>query len=154
MASFPIFKYEIENNFKYDYVIRIRPDCMINNKMIFDDPLGNRLFENRLSYKSLETKNTILNSGSEYIITFREILIYFMPRSVFLKVFPLGVTYGTRRSYNDGYWFNAESQLKSICIDNGINIFDSSTPLECKSLYDYDESINKSEEVDFYLKRR
>lgn len=158
IASFSIFNYEKENKFQYDYIIRIRPDCMINSKMIFDDPLDNLLFKNRLLYKSLIVNfistNLSSDSSSDYIITFRENIIYFMPRSAFTKIFTLGVTYGMRKTYNDGFWFNAESQLKSICINNNITIFDSSTISECKSLYEYDDSIATLDEVDFYLKRR
>ena len=39
---------------------------------------------------------------------------------------PLGITYGMYKKNNEGdLWFNAENQLRQICIENEIDIFDS-----------------------------
>jgi hypothetical protein len=60
----------------------------------------------------------------------------------------------------DDYWFNAECQLKQICLDNEIDVYNSTTDLEGKSLYEYnkcnyfDESnnlLNKS--YSFFIMR-
>jgi hypothetical protein len=61
---------------------------------------------------------------------------------------------------NNFYWFNAESQLFQICRENGVDIFDSTTDLEEKSIYNYNENnyfennvLKKSNDFSFFIRR-
>ena len=56
-----------------------------------------------------------------YAITFRKNIIYFIKRKLFTNISNLGVTYGSEHKMeNNDYWFNAESQLEQIFIENDI----------------------------------
>ena len=45
-----------------------------------------------------------------------------------------------RAPIEDEYLFNAENQFRNACYHSGINIFDYSSDLEEKSLYEYDQN--------------
>lgn len=47
--------------------------------------------------------------------------------------------YGTYQLKNDAYWFNAECQLKKVCLENQIDFFSSTSQLEDDSLYKYNQ---------------
>jgi hypothetical protein len=49
----------------------------------------------------------------------------------------LGITYGLYKLKDHDMWFDSESQLKQICIESEIDMFDSYTTLEVQSLYEY-----------------
>lgn len=173
--------YEIQHHITYDYILRIRCDCVITRPLNF--PLYNieditmmvnqiknmhqtdniddivsilmtSLYDsnraqvkmNRRHYGNVKfTDNFIeelyhyLKEG-KFLITLRENVCYFAKRNVFDLISPLGITYGKSKTYDDGQWFNAEGQLKSICLDNGIDIFDSGSDIEIKSLYEYNQN--------------
>jgi len=87
----------------------------------------------------LVTKEKIIdymNTGN-YLITIRKNVFYIGKRSVFERISQLGITYGENRSPKYENWFDAESQLETICEVNRISIFDSMTRLEGESLYQY-----------------
>jgi hypothetical protein len=96
-----------------------------------------------------------------YAITFRKNIIYFMRRKLFTNISKLGITYGSEHKMeNNDYWFNAESQLDQIFIENDIDVFDSTTNLEHNSLYSYDENVyfensvlKKTHEFLFFIRR-
>jgi hypothetical protein len=198
-------KYENQNIIKYDYVYRIRCDCVITRPLVFNTTIDLKLlFEliinnhdvdmistksicilmtslcdmNRLLVKEGISRNDIVHYDinvikenfitnmenylleGNYLIALRENVCYFTTRKTFEKIYNLGITYGMSKSYDDGYWFNAECQLKSKCIDNKIDYYNSVSDIECKSLYDYDESnyYNNNELINrddlfFFLKR-
>jgi hypothetical protein len=216
LAYQKIVDYEYRENFKYDYVIRIRCDVIITHPIYFDwdsfdesyikqcfeeiqkqknyenlissDSLGtfmnsiffkNRIYstikvENNCIISSdnfkflLQTNNEIiffsmlkdyLNKG-KFIITLRENVLFFIKRKYMTFIAPLGITYGMYKNKSNDYWFNAENQLKQICIENDIDIFDSHTILEEESLYKYDENnyykdgkLIKNNNVFFFIKR-
>lgn len=202
LAYLQLEEYEIKNNFKYDYILRIRTDCVLTKPFIIknyhDDDIikifnlikdvhqtndiakivtifmTSMLDDNRCNVTSDIThkyyiKNNhyqfmshfinYLNQG-DYLITFRDNVIYYGPRQVFDKIYQLGITYGQLREYDDGYWFNAEGQLKSICLHHHIDIFDSWTTLECQSLYNYqhdnyyhDNKLKQKDDLLFFLQR-
>ena len=198
-------QYENEHQFKYDYVIRIRTDCVVtkpfiiktyneedvktifNKQHIFNENdlstmitlfMTSMLDSNRMNLKNMNRTcypsfyhHYLINNfdyeqfvkyikEGYYLITFRENVIYYGPRHVFDKIHQLGITYGQLKTYNDGYWFNAECQLKSICLHHNIDIYDSSTTLEVKSLYEYDvqnyyqnDQLKNLDDVLFFLQR-
>jgi hypothetical protein len=199
-------KYEKENNITYDYIYRIRCDCVITRPLTLNTSINlNILFEliknihhvdivstqavsilmnslfdiNRLLVKEGIVRNEIVNYDIDsfkenfiskmenyllegnYLIALRENVCYFTTRKAFKKIYNLGITYGMSQSYNDGYWFNAECQLKSKCIDNKIDYYNSVSDIECQSLYKYNESNYYSEgqlinrnDLFFFLKRQ
>ncbi len=213
LAYLDLEKYEHNNNIKYDYILRIRCDCVITRPLCFDwktydilqikhiceqikhmhkfdtiishdvltifmnsiyDITRFNIIEN-ITRKFYNTKTLLftkdendflqyiveyLNKG-EFIITLRENVAYFATRNTFKKIYQLGIKYGKSRTYDDGYWFNSEGQFKSICLDNQIDIFDSSTDKEISSLYEYNKNnyYNKNNEliknnnILFFLKR-
>jgi hypothetical protein len=101
-----------------------------------------------------------LNKG-KFLITLRQNVLFFIKRKYMTFIAPLGITYGMYKKNNEGdLWFNAENQLRQICIENDIDIFDSHTTLEEDSLYKYNEnnyykdgSLIKNNEVFFFIKR-
>jgi len=77
-----------------------------------------------------------INKG-KYIITLRKNVFYVIKREFYQDIMHLGLTYGSYTNPDNAYWWNAESQLQEICKVNNISIFDSTTLLEDKSLYEY-----------------
>ena len=211
-----IVEYEYKNNFKYDYVIRIRCDVIITHPIyldwdMYDEAYIKKCFEEIQAHKKYENlicpdaliifmnslffKNRIycdveiennciissdnfkiflqtnnekiffsmlkeyLNKG-KFLITLRENVIFFIKRKYMTFIALLGITYGMYKNKKDDYWFNSESQLKQICIENDIDIFDSYTKLEVDSLYNYNENnyynnneLIKNNNVFFFIKR-
>jgi hypothetical protein len=101
-----------------------------------------------------------LNKG-KFIITLRQNVLFFIKRKYMTFIAPLGITYGLYKNKNDDYWFNAENQLRQICIENDVDIFDSCTTLEEDSLYKYHENnyykdgeLIKNNNFFFFIKRR
>jgi hypothetical protein len=82
-----------------------------------------------------ELENYIKNGN--YVISLRKNVIYFMKRELMDTIHILGITYGKYKPENNNYWFNAESQFEEICCQNNIDVFNSTTPLEGNSLYNY-----------------
>lgn len=80
-----------------------------------------------------------LNNGN-YVIALRVNNVYFMKRELMNKIHILGITYGKYKLDNETYWFNAESQLKQICVENNIDFYSSCCDLEDKSLYEYNNN--------------
>jgi hypothetical protein len=100
-----------------------------------------------------------LNKG-KFIITLRENVLFFMKRKYMSFIALLGITYGMYKMKDNEMWFNSENQLKQICIENNIDIFDSYTQLEVKSLYEYDHNnyykdgeLIKNNNAFFFIKR-
>jgi hypothetical protein len=206
LAFLDIKKYEEFTGIKYDYVFRIRCDCVITRPLYFDldnidiqDRLnrikevhgkeGNiiEIFMNslhdirRINLKDNIDRRSVVSNGSlglpgskntvdvlrkyldngKFLITLRENVCYFGRRDAFEAIHKLGIQYGKSRSYDKGYWFDSESQLKSVCLDNKVDIYDSTTTLEVQSLYEYnrdnyykgDELIDR-DDVFFFLYRQ
>jgi hypothetical protein len=216
LAYQKIVDYEYKENFKYDYVIRIRCDVIITHPIYFDwgdfeesyikqcfeeiqkqkkyeniiCPDALIIFMNSIFLKNriycttkinnnciicsdnfkflLQTSNEkvffsmlkeYLNKG-KFIITLRQNVLFFVKRKYMTFIAPLGVTYGLYKNKKDEYWFNAENQLRQICIENDLDIFDSHTTLEEDSLYKYNENnyykdgvLIKNNDVFFFIKR-
>jgi len=76
----------------------------------------------------------------KYINAFRVNVIYFIKRETMEKIHTLGITYGKYRLPNHTHWFDAESQLKQMCVENDIDFYSTVTPLEGASLYNYQVS--------------
>jgi predicted small secreted protein len=166
--------YEIKTSMNYDKIIS--NDTITHFMNVF-------YYKNRVNYKNIRIHSktnsndfnyllTIQNEeefirGVEnylkegnYLITLRNNIIYFMKRKHMTNIHILGITYGNYKSENNDYWFNAESQLEQICIQNDIDFFSSTTELEDKSLYNYnhtdyfDENNNLLDnEYLFFIKR-
>jgi hypothetical protein len=137
-----------------------------NEKRIYYNDLFISKYSNNSCNKLLEIENeevfidSLVNylKNGNYIIAFRENVIYFVKRNLMTNIHVLGITYGNYK-IDDDYWFNAESQFKSICIDNNIDFFSSTTSLEGKSLYEYNynnyfENENlRDDNYSFFIKR-
>jgi hypothetical protein len=217
LAYQKIVDYEYTENFKYDYVIRIRCDVIITHPIYFDwdtfdeqyikqcfeeiqkknnydnlicsDALiifmNSIFFKNRINCTVKIKNNCIISSDNfkiflqinneniffsmlkeylnkgKFIITLRQNVLFFIKRKYMTFIASLGITYGMYKYKNDDYWFNAENQLKQICIENDVDIFDSYTTLEEDSLYKYDENnyykdgeLIKNNNIFFFIKRR
>jgi len=91
--------------------------------------------------RTVERKRLLMDclNSNCCLFTIRKNLFYFGSRNVFEVISQLGTTYGHRRWHLRENWFDAESQLETICLENGIGIVDSTTALEEKSLYHYTE---------------
>jgi hypothetical protein len=100
---------------------------------------------NESTSESILSKTTIENCDSlikyiqegEYLLTIRKNVFYMGRRSVFEKISSLGITYGQWKNSEFENWWDAESQLATICREKGISIFDSVSRLEGESLYQY-----------------
>lgn len=194
LAYLEMETYEQEQNIKYDYIYRIRCDCVITRPISFNYNLDNMIktlgkkFISKKDFISLMTslidsrrllcdinRTCIINNDinttnvqnietyikeGNFLIAYRENVFYFAPRKAFSKIYKLGIEYGLSKEYNDGYWFNAESQLKSRCINQGIDYYNSDSEIECKSLYDYrhenyydNDKLVDRDDLLFFLKR-
>ncbi len=197
-------KYENENIFYYDYILKIRCDNIIVKPILFDwinynkekiyDMLNNiklkynfnsiidykliSIFMNTLynnqrlevamdfcstnykwakEYSKTDSLKNLFNHQNEkefiddfynyfkdekYCIIFRTNNIYFMNRKNFEPVHTLAFNYGKYRDNDieDNYWFNAESQFVKCLRYYNLDVFDSTTLLEDKSICAYDNS--------------
>jgi hypothetical protein len=126
-------------DFLYEIKGKKNLETIISNE-ILNIFMNTFYYKNRLNcinlgidiYPSSELYNNILNVNNEnefiknvyeylikgqYLITLRSNQIYFMKRCYFQHISILGITYGSAYIMeNNDYWFNAESQLKQICI--------------------------------------
>ena len=190
-----IVKKEYNENFKYDFVIRIRCDVVITHPIYFDwtdfdelyikkifeeiqiknnyanlvsmDSLvifmNSIFYKNRINVDIPIKNNSIISSDylknivllnneklffaelskylkkGKFIITLRENVVFFLNRKYMSCIAPLGITYGLYKLKDHDMWFDSESQLKQICIESEIDMFDSYTTLEVQSLYEYNE---------------
>jgi len=108
----------------------------------------------------IDKLRTFIIEGN-YIITLRKNVFFIVKRNLFTEVSKLGITYGTYMNDSNPYWWNSESQLQEICKLNKITIFDSTTVLEDKSLYEYSRNnyisetniLNKDLECLFFICR-
>ena len=113
--------------------------------IVKDDPHICQLFKEEEEHQqlSLDEIASLLQSyikHGRYIITLRCNVLYFMKRSHFDNVPMLGLCYGMTKypfPADNPNWWDAESQLRAICHDNQISVFDSETEEECSSLYQY-----------------
>jgi hypothetical protein len=188
---------EFSTNTTYDFVMRIRPDIVINKPIDFsvfmqnqtscinlmdriragaydDTPLTKHdiyLFMNSLldpgrykhmthmhSNAPMETyynENAEVNDlcanfsysalanyirSGQYVISLRKNVVYLTNRKHFARIASLGVMYGMQRMPGSERWFDAESQFETACINGGFAVFNSTTTLEDKSLYEYDSA--------------
>jgi hypothetical protein len=83
---------------------------------------------------------TNYRKNGNYLLTIRKNVFFVGRRNVFEIISNLGITYGKLRLYKYEHWFDAESQLETICEYNEISIFDGTTRLEGESLYQYKKS--------------
>ena len=180
---------ELSTNTKYHFIMRIRPDIIINKPIDFsvfsqkqtdytnirDDapitkheiymlmnsvldthrhkhmthmhsnaPMEKYYHENadvdglcaNFSYDALAK---YIRSG-QYVISLRKNVVYIANRQHFARIASLGVMYGTQRMDGSEIWFDAESQFETACINGGFAVFNSTTTLEDKSLYEYDSA--------------
>lgn len=107
----------------------------------------------------IEALTEYLKNGN-YIITLRENVIYFMKRELMNHINILGITYGDYKFENDAYWWNAESQFKTIAYNNNIDFYGNVSELESASLYSYNHvnyyDDNKdllNDDFSFFIKR-
>ncbi len=177
LAYLDMKKYEEYHSITYNFIYRIRCDCVITRPFNFtynlnfektkkeielfmttfyDPPRRNAniVIESLANFEAIQDFKTYLDE-SNYLIALRENVCYFASRKVFDKIYQLGIKYGESKTYNiDHYWWNAESQLKSICMDNHIDYYTSISTLE-ELPYNpdhYNKLIN-SDEVFYFLKR-
>jgi hypothetical protein len=174
--------YEIKNNYNLESIVSREAISILMNTIYFQNRMKyiptyeiditqktEKIFSNfnfEINKKDVyfedvfvERLNHYIKKG-DYLIGFRVNVIYFAQRHVFDKINILGLYYGKYKYLKDDYWFNAECQLKQICLDNEIDVYNSTTDLEGKSLYEYnkcnyfDESnnlLNKS--YSFFIMR-
>jgi hypothetical protein len=112
--------------------------------------------ENFNNVKNINELKEYIKNG-KYLISIRANLFYIIKRDYFTFIPAIGTNYGTYKSFDDNnYWWNAESQFRLNCLEQLITIFDSTSNLEEKSLYNYDKNnyFDSNNEVmvnnDFY----
>jgi hypothetical protein len=196
LAYSNMVKYEYNHNTRYDFVLRIRPDIVINKPLDFSvfrkdssyyvnllDTirvyLGENIDDTEITKKQLYIfMNTLLDNGrhkhmtymhsnsfmekhfdenkelddliqhftyeslkkyihrGNYAISLRKNVVYLAGRENFGRIATLGTTYGMQRMGNE-LWFDSESQFETECIHGGYTVFNTTTALEDKSLYEY-----------------
>lgn len=113
-------------------VYRSTVDCLLDAEMEADPPQN--IFQPAVPAQI----QTYLQHG-RYILTLRKNVVYMLPRKCMALIACLGSTFGMYHNPNHSeWWWNAESQLRFVCQDHGIQTFDSGTALEVESLYNYD----------------
>lgn len=197
---------ELSTNTAYDFVMRIRPDIVINKPIDFSvfaqkqtyytnlmdsirahtgkhidspvtkheiysfinsmlDPDRNNHITHMHSNAPMETyynENAEVDDlctnfsydalanyirSGQYVISLRKNVVYLANRAHFERIAGLGMMYGMHRMPGSERWFDAESQFETACIRGGFAVFNSTTTLEDKSLYEYN-SENYFEEGD------
>jgi hypothetical protein len=78
--------------------------------------------------------------NGNYIVTIRKNLCYIVKREYISSIANLSKIYGSINFFNNDYFWNAESQFRSICALSGLSIYNYSTNIEEKSLYEYDRN--------------
>jgi hypothetical protein len=192
---------ELSTNTAYDFVMRIRPDIIINKPIDFsifmqkqtyytnlmerirvntgrnisdDTPITKHelyIFMNSLldsgrdKYMTYKHSNTPMETyynentdvddlctnfsydalskyirSGKYVISLRKNVVYLANRKHFERIAGLGTMYGMHHMRGSERWFDAESQFETACIAGGFAVFNSTTTLEDKSLYEYDSS--------------
>lgn len=158
----------------YDYVVRLRTDVVVATPLDFSklpetdktmDGVLNWLSPGRKQNGHFEEYTEVTPEKKDetpdldlWILTVRKNVFYVMPRKTAEIVSSLGYLYASIQPKLEQYnsytvWYDAESQLQLICIQNGITIFNSTTHLESQSLYEFKRHVyfdyNETEE---YLK--
>uniref|UniRef100_A0A6C0D6K5 Uncharacterized protein n=1 Tax=viral metagenome TaxID=1070528 RepID=A0A6C0D6K5_9ZZZZ len=190
---------ELSTNTAYDFVMRIRPDIVINKPIDFSvfsqkqtyytnmmdsirirngkhidspvtkheiyllmnallDPDRNNHITHMHSNAQMETyynENAEVDDlctnfsydalanyirSGQYVISLRKNVVYLANRTHFERIAGLGMMYGMHRMPGSERWFDAESQFETACIRGGFAVFNSTTTLEDKSLYEYNSS--------------
>lgn len=124
-----------ENRLKTNY-----SNCDIHyNSEYINNAIRYILNDNVNDYVAFKKIREIIHEG-KYIITLRKNVFFVIKRDLYSRIVNLGITYGKYIGNNNNYWWNAESQLQEVCKVNEISIFDSTTLLEDKSLYEFQEN--------------
>jgi len=185
---------ELSTNTTYDFVMRIRPDIIINKPIDFsvfsqkqtyytnlmgrtcDDAapvtkheiysfMNSLLDPDRYKHITHMHSNTPMETyynenaevddlcanfsydalakyvrSGQYVISLRKNVVYLANRAHFERIAGLGMMYGMHRMEGSERWFDAESQFETACIRGGFAVFNSTTTLEDKSLYEYNSS--------------
>lgn len=163
--------YKIKTKYKLESIIlREVLDCFMNvfyneKRIDYNINIDNVITTDLYKLLNHKDENNFIHGLNNYIksrmfiIALRVNVIYFMKRELMDVINILGINYGKYIYVNDAYWFNAECQLKQICLENNIDFFSSTSDLEDKSLYEYNESnyFNNNELIDnkfsFLIKR-
>lgn len=135
---------ELFINTLYDYPLRLKKRGLgdfTHNKSLINGVL-NRLdsFPN-LQLTDLdeiiEKMRNYIHKG-RYMVSIRKNVFYFMSRDCMTDICELGVSYGRERDTKKySHWFDAESQLTTLCEKRGVSVFNSTMGLEDLSLYNY-----------------
>ena len=185
---------ELSTNTTYDFVMRIRPDIVINKPIDFSvfsqkqtyylpnlmdrirndaaitkheiyilinsllDPDRHKHMTHMHSnapmekyyHENIEVDGLCANfsydalakyiRSGQYVISLRKNVVYIANRTCFERIASLGMMYGMHRMPGSERWFDAESQFETACINGGFAVFNSTTTLEDKSLYEYDSA--------------
>jgi hypothetical protein len=165
LSYLDLVKYEKLHGIEYDFVVRMRCDVIFTKPLNFaflDLNVNTRLTDDfNLFMNSLLDPSRISGKFNDYtphqnrdlrdpveileyikngnwIITLRKNIFYLTNRKNYSKISNLGIEYGKYfLKSNPGYWWDSESQFEAICIDNGLDIYNSTLDIEGKSLYDY-----------------
>ena len=177
-----IFEKTYITNILYKIKDFLNSDTIISKEILY--VFMNSFYnENRIFYKTIDNSNIIVSDylnklleisnedefieelmnylkNSNYMISFRKNVIYFLRRNLMNYIHVLGITYGDYIDENHSYWFDAESQLENICVTNNIDKFNSTTQLEDNSLYNYhhtnyfnENGELKQDNYSFFIKR-
>ncbi len=167
------YLYEIKNKFNIDSIINYKLISIFMNTIYHFNRLNsveNYTIANfkwvKPNYMMTDELKRILNINNEddflnefyeyfknekYCFIFRTNNIYFMNRTHFHPIHILYENYAQIRfdDNEDHYWFNAESQFVKCLKINNIDVFDSCTQIEEKSLYEYNNQnyFNENEEL-------
>lgn len=155
-------QYEIDTENTIDYVIRLRTDIVVATPLDFSLlPKTEKTQQGLMDWLSLERRQQgifveivekvpemeEMRDNDRWLLSIRKNMLYIMPRITAEIVSRLGELYGTIKpqtpTQQDEFvvWMDAESQLQLICLQNGVVIFDSTTQLEGKSVYEFKRNI-------------
>lgn len=91
---------------------------------------------NYLEFPTYENILKYIQNGN-YILTIRKNLLYIVKRNLFFPITNLYNSYGQHNFFMNPHWWNAESQFRSICAENGLSIFNYDSVYENKSISSY-----------------
>lgn len=161
-----MLNYENSSGHIYDYVVRLRTDIVVASPLDFSLlPNVEKTQQGLMDWLSVERRQQghFLEMGeifpdeeekeddnrdkNKWLLSVRKNMLYIMPRTTAEIISRLGYLYGTIKPetpvQQEKYvvWMDAESQLQLICLQQGVSIFDSTTVLEGKSVYEFKRNI-------------
>lgn len=127
---------ELDHLIQHFTPLHIHNAHSVSSSTLKNCPQVDVLNAQRCNYEFLER---YIHQGN-YVISLRKNIVYIAGREKFGNIAMLGMMYGLQKIEENQFWFDAESQFEVTCIQGGYTVFNTTSLLEDKSLYDYNQN--------------